>query len=102
MKLFRRKNCWKDSLGKKLSGNRNRSHAIVNFGVICNKDFAYIRQAINYAYDEKQKETLCEKLVKYEKITDNIEFEIAAYLNDVSKANTPPSQKTASSVCTRL
>lgn len=63
------------------------SHAIINFGRICNKDFGYIRRAINYAYDDTQKDALCEKLVKYEKITDNIEFEIAAYLTDVSKAN---------------
>ena len=57
---------------------------VVHFGEICYKGFGYIRQAINEP-DQEKFETINEKLIKYEEITDNIEFEIASYLNDVSK-----------------
>lgn len=57
---------------------------VVHFGEICYKGFGYIRQAINEPDSEKF-EVINEKLIKYEEITDNIEFEIASYLNEVSK-----------------
>ncbi len=57
---------------------------ITHFGEICYKDFGYIRQAINEQNPDKFAE-LNKKLVKYEEITDRIEFEIASYLNEVSK-----------------
>lgn len=57
---------------------------VVHFGEICYKGFGYIREAINEPDPEKF-ETINEKLIKYEEITDNIEFEIASYLNEVSK-----------------
>ena len=57
---------------------------IIHFGEICYKDFGYIRQAINEQDRDKFSE-LNQKLVKYEEITDRIEYEIASYLNDVSK-----------------
>ena len=57
---------------------------VVHFGEICYKGFAYIRQAINEPDPEKFEE-INDKLIKYEEITDNIEFEIASYLNEVSK-----------------
>lgn len=57
---------------------------IVHFGQICYKGFNYMRQAINEQNLEKFN-PLNEKLVKYESITDKIEFEIASYLNEVSK-----------------
>lgn len=57
---------------------------IIHFGQICFKGFKYVRDAINEQNAEKF-EPIKEKLVKYEDITDKIEFEIAAYLNDVSK-----------------
>ena len=56
----------------------------MHFGEICYKGFAYIRQAINEPDPEKFEE-INDKLIKYEEITDNIEFEIASYLNEVSK-----------------
>jgi len=56
---------------------------ITYFGEICYKGFAYIRSAINEQNPDKFAE-LNQKLVKYEEITDRIEFEIAAYLNEVS------------------
>ena len=46
--------------------------------------FSYIRQAIN-EQDSEKFDSLNEKLIKYEEITDRIEFEIATYLNEVSK-----------------
>lgn len=57
---------------------------IVHFGEICHKGFGYIRQAIN-EQDAGKFEELNQKLIKYEEITDRIEFEIASYLNEVSK-----------------
>ena len=57
---------------------------IIHFGEICYKGFGYIREAINEK-DPERFEELRAKLVKYEEITDNIEREIAAYLNEVSR-----------------
>ena len=57
---------------------------IIHFAEICNNGFGYIRQAINEQNPDKF-DALNEKLIKYEEITDRIEFEIATYLNDVSK-----------------
>lgn len=61
--------------------------AIAKFGQTCTKGFGYIRSAIDNMADEQKRNESCEKLVKYEGITDNMEFEIATYLNDVSKGN---------------
>ena len=58
---------------------------IVHFAEVCHKGFAYVRQAINET-DKDKFEELNQKLVKYEEITDRIEFEIASYLNEVSKS----------------
>ena len=57
---------------------------IIHFAEICRNGFGYIRQAINEQNPEEF-DKLNEKLIKYEEITDRIEFEIASYLNDVSK-----------------
>ena len=57
---------------------------IIHFAEICRNGFGYIRQAIN-EQNPDEFDKLNEKLVKYEEITDRIEFEIASYLNDVSK-----------------
>ena len=57
---------------------------IIHFAEICRNGFGYIRQAVN-EQDPDKFDSLNEKLIKYEEITDRIEFEIAAYLNDVSK-----------------
>ena len=56
---------------------------LINFGEVCYKDFGYIRQAIA-ATDEETFEKLREKLVHYEEITDRMEYEVAAYLAEVS------------------
>ena len=57
---------------------------VVHFAEICRNGFSYLRQAVNEQNPEKF-EALNEKLVKYEEITDRIEFEIATYVNEVSK-----------------
>ena len=57
---------------------------IVHFAEICRNGFGYIREAINEQNPDKF-DKLNEKLIKYEEITDRIEFEIATYLNEVSK-----------------
>lgn len=62
---------------------------IVHFGQICYKGFEYIRKAIN-EQDWEKFNPINEKLIKYESITDKIEFEIASYLNEVSKADVSP------------
>lgn len=57
---------------------------IIHFGEICYQGFDYIRQAINET-DQDKFDAINEKLIKYEEITDRVEFEIASYLNEVSK-----------------
>ena len=57
---------------------------IVHFGEICRNGFGYIREAIN-EQDPDKFDKLNDKLIKYEEITDRIEYEIATYLNEVSK-----------------
>ena len=57
---------------------------INHFGEICTKGFRYVRQAIQESETDGF-EDFRQKLVKYEEITDRIEFEIASYLNQVSQ-----------------
>lgn len=57
---------------------------IIHFGRICRKGLGYVRAAIEAGSEEEFTKTN-ENLVKYEKITDNIEYEIASYLGEVSK-----------------
>jgi phosphate:Na+ symporter len=57
---------------------------LVHFSEICYKGFCYARAAVNEK-DPAKFEELNAKLTKYEEITDRIEYEIAAYLNGVSK-----------------
>ena len=57
---------------------------IANFGRICYKGFVHIREAIDAHMTASEDEKI-DQLVKYEEITDNIEYEIATYLGEVSK-----------------
>ena len=57
---------------------------IIHFGEVCHKGFVHVRETINEK-DAEKREALMAKLVKYEEITDKIEFEIATFLNEVSK-----------------
>ena len=59
---------------------------IVHFAEICRNGFGYIRAAINEENSENF-DKLNDKLIKYEEITDRIEYEIATYLNEVSKGH---------------
>ncbi|MBQ7812329.1 MAG: Na/Pi cotransporter family protein [Bacteroidales bacterium] len=56
---------------------------IVHFARISKNGLAYAREAINVTDPDKFEE-LRSKLVKYEEISDRIEFEIATFLNAVS------------------
>lgn len=56
---------------------------IIHFAQISKNGAAYTKEAINEANSEKFEE-LREKLVKYEEISDRIEYEIATFLNSVS------------------
>ena len=57
---------------------------IIHFAEICRNGFGYVREAIN-EHDAEKFDKLNDKLIKYEEITDRIEYEIATYLNEVSK-----------------
>ncbi len=57
---------------------------IIHFAEICRNGFGYVRDAIN-EQDKAKFDALNDKLIKYEEITDRIEYEIATYLNEVSK-----------------
>ncbi len=59
-------------------------HEVVNFAEICHRQFGYMYQAVNEKDHDKFSQ-LYQKLVKYEEITDRVEWEIASYLNEVSK-----------------
>ncbi|MBE6305833.1 MAG: Na/Pi cotransporter family protein [Bacteroidales bacterium] len=56
---------------------------IIHFAQISKTGASYARAAINTS-DPDQFETFREKLVKYEEISDRIEYEIATFLNSVS------------------
>ena len=57
---------------------------LIHFAEICRNGFGYVRDAIN-EQDQVKFDELNDKLIKYEEITDRIEYEIATYLNEVSK-----------------
>lgn len=57
---------------------------IIHFAEICRNGFGYIRDAINEQNKDKF-DAINDKLIKYEEISDRIEYEIATYLNEVSK-----------------
>jgi len=56
---------------------------IIHFAQISRNGIGYAREAIRTA-DSGKFDELCGKLVKYEEISDRIEYEIAAFLNAVS------------------
>lgn len=59
---------------------------IIHFAQISKKGLAYAKEAINET-DTNKFEELRQKLVKYEEISDRIEYEIAAFLNAVSSTD---------------
>lgn len=61
------------------------SKEIVHFGKIMKNGLEYLEQAIASVDSESQLQYCSEKLVKYEEISDRIEYEIVKFLNDLSK-----------------
>ena len=57
---------------------------IIHFAQISRNGLGYARAAINETEQDKFEELRC-KLVKYEEISDRIEYEIASFLNAVSE-----------------
>ena len=57
---------------------------LIHFAEICRNGFSYLRQAVNEQNPDKF-DTLNDKLIKYEEITDRIAYEIAQYLTEVSR-----------------
>lgn len=57
---------------------------IIHLGEICWREVGFIRSAIE-SKDQEEFSKINEKLVKYEEITDKVEYEIASYLGEVSK-----------------
>ena len=57
---------------------------LVRYGDLCRRDLVYIREAIS-AKSQEEFEKANEKLIKYEEITDHMEHEIAAYLNEATR-----------------
>ena len=56
---------------------------LIHFAEISRNGFGYMREAINEV-DPDKFDALNDKLIKYEEISDRIEYEIASYLNEVS------------------
>ena len=57
---------------------------IIHLSEICWREVGFIREAIG-AKDQEEFGKVNERLVKYEEITDKVEYEIASYLGEVSK-----------------
>ena len=53
---------------------------VIHFAEISRNGLGYIRQLVN-AKSDKEFDQMCGKLVKYEEISDRIEYEIAQFLN---------------------
>ena len=53
---------------------------VIHFAEISRNGLGYIRQLVN-AKSDKEFDQMCDKLVKYEEISDRIEYEIAQFLN---------------------
>ena len=56
---------------------------IIHFAQICRNGLEYVRAAVNDSDPDKFEE-MRKKLVKYEEISDRIEYEIATFLNAIS------------------
>lgn len=59
---------------------------VVHFGQILQKGFGYVKQAI-HAPNADEFEKYRQKLVKYEEISDRIEYEIATFANDIPQGS---------------
>lgn len=58
---------------------------IIHFGKIMKNGLEYLSEALNNSDNEEKFTLYREKLVKYEEISDRIEYEIVKFLNDLGK-----------------
>ena len=57
---------------------------IIHFGEVCCEDMKIVRAAVG-TREEEEFDKYNEQLIKYEAYTDKIEYEVASYLNEVSR-----------------
>lgn len=57
----------------------------VHFGEIMKNALEYVRKAIHYADDNDKTDLYRQKLVKYEEISDRVEYEIVKFIGDLDK-----------------
>jgi len=81
---FRLKYLGVGTLGTGELSLKESQQELKHFTHVCQNEMGYIREAVN-AKDDKTFEEMEGKLIKYEEITDNIEYEIATYLGEVIK-----------------
>ena len=61
------------------------SKEVIRFGKVMNNALAYLEDAITYADNADRFPRYRDKLVKYEEISDCLEYEIVNFLNDLGK-----------------
>lgn len=61
------------------------SKEVIHFGEIMNKGLSYIQSALDNSATKEAFEPWREKLVKYEEISDRIEFEVITFLNQLNR-----------------
>lgn len=61
------------------------SKEVVHFGEIMHKELGYIQSALDNSSTKESFEPWREKLVKYEEISDRIEFEVVSFLNKLDR-----------------
>ncbi len=60
---------------------------VVHFGKIMQKDLEYIKLAVETSDSEEKFQQWRDKLVKYEEISDRIEYEVVSFLNKLNREN---------------
>lgn len=58
---------------------------VVHFGQIMHRSLSYISEAITHSDNEADYQPWKEKLVKYEEISDRIEYEVVSFLNKLDR-----------------
>lgn len=66
---------------------------IVHFGKIMKNGLEYLKEAIHHSDNPTKLQTYREKLVKYEEISDRIEYEIVKFVNDLGKKHLSEASK---------
>lgn len=60
---------------------------VVHFGKIMQRDLEYIKLAVETSDSEEKFQQWRDKLVKYEEISDRIEYEVVSFLNKLNREN---------------